>query len=55
MNKENSALKLVDGIILYYDARSKKIYIYIYKTHECLKLKIIGRNVYGYNILMIKI
>ena len=24
MNKENSALKLVDEIILYYDARSKK-------------------------------
>ena len=25
MNKENCALKLVDEIILYYDARSKKI------------------------------
>ena len=24
MNKENSSLKLVDEIILYYDARSKK-------------------------------
>ena len=24
MNKENCALKLVDEIILYYDARSKK-------------------------------
>ena len=27
MNKENCALKLVDEIILYYDARSKKLYI----------------------------
>ena len=25
MNKENCALKLVDEIILYYDARSKKL------------------------------
>ena len=25
MNKENCALKLVDEIILYYDARSKKV------------------------------
>ena len=28
MNKENCALKLVDEIILYYDARSKKHQIY---------------------------
>ena len=27
MNKENCALKLVDEIILYYDARSKKLQI----------------------------
>ena len=30
MNKENCALKLVDEIILYYDARSKKHQIYFY-------------------------
>ena len=34
MNKENCALKLVDEIILYYDARSKKnikkvVYVYL--------------------------
>ena len=32
MNKENCALKLVDEIILYYDARSKKhqiTYLYV--------------------------
>ena len=28
MNKENCALKLVDEIILYYDARSKRHQIY---------------------------
>jgi len=33
MNKENCALKLVDEIILYYDARSKKHQ----KTIHCLK------------------
>ena len=34
MNKENCALKLVDEIILYYDARSKKTsnYEYIWST-----------------------
>ena len=31
MNKENCALKLVDEIILYYDARSKKLKIICYK------------------------
>ena len=30
MNKENCALKLVDEIILYYDARSKKHQITLY-------------------------
>ena len=30
MNKENCALKLVDEIILYYDARSKKHQIELY-------------------------
>ena len=30
MNKENCALKLVDEIILYYDARSKKHQITVY-------------------------
>ena len=30
MNKENCALKLVDEIILYYDARSKKHQIFLY-------------------------
>ena len=30
MNKENCALKLVDEIILYYDARSKKHRMLIY-------------------------
>jgi len=34
MNKENGALKLVNEIILYYDARSKKhqMYAYIIKS-----------------------
>ena len=32
MNKENCALKLVDEIILYYDARSKKTSNYIEKN-----------------------
>ena len=31
MNKENCALKLVDEIILYYDARSKK-----HQTAKCV-------------------
>jgi len=38
MNKENCALKLVDEIILYYDARSKKLQItdsIIYLTFNC--------------------
>ena len=36
MNKENCALKLVDEIILYYDARSKKHQIVLcqYKYNE---------------------
>ena len=33
MNKENCALKLVDEIILYYDARSKKHQI-IYSMYK---------------------
>ena len=38
MNKENCALKLVDEIILYYDARSKKHQIYAHKDFTlCLK------------------
>jgi len=46
MNKENCALKLVDAIILYYDARSKKhqrIYLSIViqpvAMNKTLKLK----------------
>ena len=49
MNKENCALKLVDEIILYYDARSKKhqkmkliiafhIYESVYKLSQCGKI-----------------
>ena len=34
MNKENCALKLVDEIILYYDARSKKRQIFIKKLQS---------------------
>ena len=34
MNKENCALKLVDEIILYYDARSKKTSKFEKKTGE---------------------
>ena len=34
MNKENCALKLVDEIILYYDARSKKHQITSTKYHD---------------------
>ena len=37
MNKENCALKLVDEIILYYDARSKKHQITNY-----IKIMIVG-------------
>ena len=33
MNKENCALKLVDEIILYYDARSKK-YKILYNVED---------------------
>ena len=40
MNKENCALKLVDEIILYYDARSKKHQInslsFLRETMPCL-------------------
>ena len=36
MNKENRALKLVDEIILYYDARSKKHKIYLFGN--CLRV-----------------
>ena len=32
MNKENCALKLVDEIILYYDAQSKKHQNHIYQN-----------------------
>ena len=32
MNKENCALKLVDEIILYYDARSKKYHMKYYRV-----------------------
>ena len=34
MNKENCALKLVDEIILYYDARAKKHQITICQFHQ---------------------
>ena len=40
MNKENCALKLVDEIILYYDARSKKHKKNENKSLQFLKLKI---------------
>ena len=33
MNKENCALKLVDEIVLYYDARLKKHQIYVNIFH----------------------
>jgi len=36
MNKENCALRLVDEIILYYDARSKKHQI-IVQSYTCGK------------------
>ena len=63
MNKENCALKLVDEIILYYDAWSKKhqitifvlyiyIYIYIYVKIFCLNmyiyLEVTGSNILRY-------
>ena len=37
MNKENCALKLVDEIILYYDARSKEHQniLYMFRTNNC--------------------
>ena len=38
MNKENCALKLVDEIILYYDARSKK-----HKKRSLFSVIIIGK------------
>ena len=45
MNKEKCALKLVDEIILYYDARSKK-----HQTVTCF-----SHAVYSQNILTVKI
>ena len=39
MNKENCALKLVDEIILYYDARSKKHQIILYYDGLSKKLQ----------------
>ena len=51
MNKENCALKLVDEIIIYYDARSRKhqikvvyvscVYVYIFCTSWSGRLEII--------------
>jgi len=38
MNKENCALKLIDEIILYYDARSKKHQI-THKIVYCITYK----------------
>ena len=43
MNKENCALKLVDEIILYYDARSKK--------HQIIEYIV----VFGLNDILVKI
>ena len=40
MNKENCVLKLVDKIIVYYDARSKNI-----KKHQILYLNIFRKSV----------
>ena len=45
MNKENCALKLVDEIILYYDARSKKHQMYRYcwaavNVRLCIRLRV---------------
>ena len=44
MNKENCALKLVDEIILYYDARSKKhqISVVIRGPDAYMTIKLIG-------------
>ena len=40
MNKENCALKLVDEVILYYDARSKNIKL----VFICFNIRKIGPN-----------
>ena len=51
MNKENCALKLVDEIILYYDARSIKLQIINETTnnvHEVIHKSINVRNVKGF-------
>ena len=45
MNEENCALKLVDEIILYYDARSKKHQMYRYcwaavNVRLCIRLRV---------------
>ena len=50
MNKENCALKLVDEIILYYDARSKKhqmktyVHLWLYLPQFFLELEIFQNN-----------
>ena len=60
MNKENCALKLVDEIILYYDARSKNIKLpcflsvtRIFLVLKSLKTKLQGTQLYttGINFL----
>ena len=43
MNKENCALKLVDEIILYYDARSKKHQITIMSVHTYVSFNCKGK------------
>ena len=47
MNKENCALKLVDEIILYYDARSKKHQIRIEYVMDSRPLIPDARQLFG--------
>ena len=49
MNKENCALKLVEEIILYYDARSKK-----HQTEECIKIVALPRAHNGWHLKIMK-
>ena len=51
MNKENCALKLVDEIILYYDARSKKHQITFFIVHPTNHLYTYFRNLWKFRTL----
>ena len=55
MNKENCALKLVDEIILYYDARSKKHQIITTNRHVFTVHKIYTRQLYRWSNTIRKI